>query len=191
MRVCHLLSTRTHSVNESGRSASPTAASFVRPSRPSDRSVGLFEALKNKYASSSAEEIAKTANEIHISGKTVKEIGFEKIRRQLADLQELRTVVLDGACVTAVENDLDQQNLKIVELDLSRNLIESWHEITAICKSLHNLRSLKLECVSYISIYLWHLCSYRIYCIAVIHSASLRTHSKRTSHINSTNNLES
>ena len=158
MRVCHLLSTRTHSVNESGRSASPTAASFVRPSRPSDRSVGLFEALKNKYASSSAEEIAKTANEIHISCKSVEEIGFEKIRRQLADLQELRTVVLDGACVTAVENDLDQQNLKIVELDLSRNLIESWHEITAICKSLHNLKSLKLECVSYISIYLLHLC---------------------------------
>lgn len=101
--------------------------------------------MKKKYASSSAEDIAATANEIHISGKTVEEVGFEKIRRQLAELQELRIVVLDGACIATVESDLDEQNLKIVELDLSRNLIESWCEIIAICKSLQFLRCLKLE----------------------------------------------
>ena len=141
------LSAWTHSLYESGRSASPTAASFIRPSRPNDQPVGIFEALKRKYASSSAEDIAATANEIHISGKTVEEVGFEKIRRQLAELQELRIVVLDGACIATVESDLDEQNLKIVELDLSRNLIESWCEITAICKSLQFLRCLKLEYV--------------------------------------------
>ena len=132
---------------ESGCSASPTAASFIRPSRPSDQPVSFFEALKKKYASCSAEDIAATANEIHISGKTVEEVGFEKIRQQLAELQELRIVVLDSACISTVESDLDEQNLKIVELDLSRNLIESWCEITAICKSLHLLRCLKLEYV--------------------------------------------
>lgn len=132
---------------ELGRSASPTAASFIRPSRASDRPLTFFEALKQKYASTSAEDIVATANEIHISGKTVEEVGFEKIRRQLAELQELRVVVLDGACIAAVDSNLSVQNLKITELDLSRNLLESWDDITAICNSLHTLRSLRLEYV--------------------------------------------
>ncbi len=103
--------------------------------------------MKKKYASSTAEYLAATANAIHISGKTVEEVGFDKIRRQLAELQELRIVVLDGACIATVESDLGEQNLKIVELDLSRNLFESWHDITAICSSLVNLQSLRLEYV--------------------------------------------
>lgn len=130
---------------ESGHSGSPTAASFIRPFRPSDQSQSFYEALKKKYASSSAEDIAATANEIHISGKTVEEVGFEKIRRQLAQLQELRIVVLDGACIATVESDLDEQDLKIIELDLSRNLFESWYDITALCRSLQSLQRLRLE----------------------------------------------
>ena len=137
----------TYLLHELGRSVSPTAASFVRPSRPSDPRVGFFEALKKKYASSTAEDLAATANAILISGKTVEEVGFDKIRRQLAELQELRIVVLDGACIATVESDLDGQNLKIIELDLSRNLFESWHDIAAICNSLVNLQSLRLEYV--------------------------------------------
>ena len=82
----------------------------------------------------------------------MEEVGFEKIRQQLAELQELQVVVLDGACIAAVESDLQKQNLKIVELDLGRNLIEDWREITAICKSLRYLKSLKLEYVRYVSI---------------------------------------
>lgn len=110
--------------------------------------------MKKKYASSSAEDIAATANEIQISGKTVEEVGFEKIRQQLAELQELRIVVLDGARISVVESNLSEQNLKINELDLSRNLLESWCEVTSICKSLHFLKSLRLEYVHCISGYL-------------------------------------
>ncbi|KAF6220982.1 hypothetical protein HO133_002663 [Letharia lupina] len=131
---------------------------------PSDQPTSFFEALKKKYASASAEEITATANEIHISGKTVEEVGFEKIRRQLAKVQELRIVVLDGACIAAVDSDLEKQNLKIIELDLSRNLLESWYEVTAICSSLHCLQSLRLEYVPttylYISSISAHLESY-------------------------------
>lgn len=162
VRDCQLLPAWTHSLSEPGRNASPTAASFIRPSRPSDQPASFFEALKEKYASTSAEDITATTNEIHISGKTVEEVGFEKIRRQLAELQELRVVVLDGACIAAIDSDLDTQNLKIIELDLSRNSLESWYEITAICKSLHYLQSLRLEYVHHTPICLWHLCSPRV-----------------------------
>ena len=88
----------------------------------------------------------------------MEEVGFEKIRQQLAELQELRVVVLDGACIAEVESDLDKQNLKIIELDLSRNLLEDWREITAICKSLHYLKSLKLEYVHHVSVHGQLLC---------------------------------
>ena len=81
----------------------------------------------------------------------MEEVGFEKIRQQLAELQELRVVVLDGACIAAVESDLEKQNLKILELDVSRNLMEDWREIIALCKSLCCLTSLKLEYVHYVS----------------------------------------
>ena len=82
----------------------------------------------------------------------MEEVGFEKIRQQLAELQELRVVVLDGACIAEVESDLEKQNLKIIELDLSRNLMEDWREIMAICNSLRCLRSLKLEYVRHVSV---------------------------------------
>ena len=151
------LSAWTHTSYESGRSTSATAASFIRPSRTSDQPASFLEALKKKYASTSAEDITATANEIHISGKTVEEVGFEKIRQQLAELQELRIVVLDGACIAYVDSDLDKRNLKIVELDLSRNLLESWCDITAICNSLDFLRRLRLEYVHGKCDSFWHL----------------------------------
>ena len=152
-----LLSAWTHTSYESGRSTSSTAASFIRPSRTSDQPASFFEALKKKYASTSAEDITVTANKIHISGKTVEEVGFEKIRQQLAELQELRIVVLDGACIAYVDSDLDERNLKIVELDLSRNLLESWYDVTAICNSLDCLQSLRFEYVHGEYDSFWHL----------------------------------
>ena len=157
-----LLSAWTHTLYESGRSTSTTAASFVRPSRTSDQPASFFEALKKKYASTSAEDITATANEIHISGKTVEEVGFEKIRQQLAELQELRIVILDGACIANVDSDLNTRNLKIVELDLSRNLLEGWYDVIAICNSLDFLRSLRLEYVLGKCDPFWHLRSPRL-----------------------------
>ena len=156
------MSAWTHISYESGLSTSTTAASFIRPSRTSDQPASFFEALRKKYASTSAEDITATANEIHISGKTVEEVGFEKIRQQLAELQELRIVVLDGGCISHVDSDLDNRNLKIVELDLSRNLLESWYEIAAICNSLDSLRSLRLEYVHGKYDHFWHLRSPRL-----------------------------
>ena len=89
----------------------------------------------------------------------MEEVGFEKIRQQLAELQELRIVVLDGACIGTVESDLDKRNLKIVELDLSRNLLESWSDVMIICNSLHHLQILKLEYVHDMPVYSCHPCS--------------------------------
>ena len=94
---------------------------------------------------------------IEISGKVVEEVGFERIRKQQAVLQELKIVVLDGLriCgvgkgvdVAQVQNEIFSTCPNITELDLSRNLFEDWKDVADICASLKKLRSLKARYVS-------------------------------------------
>lgn len=98
-------------------------------------------------------------NAIEISGKVVEEVGFDKIRRQLAELQELRIVLLDGLRVVGVlpsyEQDQDSDSdaarqigltcPKIIELDLSRSLLSRWSDLWQICNQLKHLKRLKLK----------------------------------------------
>lgn len=151
-----------------GKSKQP-AGSFIRPTRPFDKPRGFLEALHQKYASEFEEELArqKDISEkptplhdlIQISGKVVEEVGFEKIRKQLAELQELKIVLLDGLRVSGVlsceeesskkrQEELERIETacpKIVELDLSRNLLRQWVDVYDICRQLKQLSSLKLK----------------------------------------------
>ena len=146
-----------------GLSREPTAGSFVRPTRESDQSLGLLEALRQKYAPEPEDlnsDGSLSSETIEISGKVVEEIGFEKIRRQLATLQELRIILLDGSCLAGLgsrpwSGDYEDWLLqvqktqevcpRVTELDLSRNLLESWLDIAGICNALERLKSLKLK----------------------------------------------
>ncbi|KAI5283528.1 hypothetical protein KEM52_003328, partial [Ascosphaera acerosa] len=153
------------------RSSSRTAASFVRPSRPADPRRGFLEALRGKYVSdeTSSEQPrlpgqAGVAEPIVFNGKVAQEIGFDKIRRRLAAVQELKVVLLDGlqvagvlagaggdeaAAATGEEyaaalREIEQSVPAITELDLSCNLLESWRQVDDICGCLPRLRSLRL-----------------------------------------------
>lgn len=150
-----------------GKSNQPTAGSFVRPSRPSDQPRGFLEALREKYASETVEATAPESGTgetvrgkaIEISGKVVEEVGFDKIRKQLAELQELRIVLLDGLRILGVlpfngqDHDTDAlaaqeialTSPKITELDLSRNLLSQWRDVWDICNQLKHLTRLKLK----------------------------------------------
>ncbi|KAL9092281.1 MAG: hypothetical protein Q9165_004455 [Trypethelium subeluteriae] len=160
-----------------GRSKHPTSGSFVRPNRPTDIPHSFLEALNAKYASdgSNTSNISHKASEngaghqtllrqgpVHISGKIAEEIGFDKVRQQLANLNELRIVILDGMNISQLSQRIRTSNAlgnedsvlverimqispKISELDLSRNLFEDWTEISYICSQLGHLRSLRLD----------------------------------------------
>lgn len=132
-----------------------------------------MEALKAKYASDPFEdpdvEIVyvsqdKKRETVRISGKEVEEVGFDKIRKQLADLKELKIVILDGLRMsrplatlrarceaTGVDawpaelSDIKNTCPKAIELDVSRNLFEEWREVASICEQLDKLRSLRAE----------------------------------------------
>lgn len=106
--------------------------------------------MNQKYASEITERLdaLNLTKEIEISGKVVEEVGFDKIRRQLAQLHELKIVLVDGLRVETAENGsekIEEVCPKIVELDLSRNLFEDCKEIEIICQKLKHLKSLRLK----------------------------------------------
>lgn len=124
--------------------------------------------MAKKYNSSNGPKDTAAEEKIQISGKTVEEVGFDKINRQLAALQELKIVVLDGLCVAGVNDSpqeaeeivtgstqlsaywsfvegLKPKNLSIVELDLSRNLLETWIDVIGICGALKFVVALELK----------------------------------------------
>jgi len=138
-----------------GRSSHPTAGSFLRPSAAWDQPRTFLEALKTKYAAIQAGENASGQVVIRISGKEAEKVGFEKIARQQAQLQNLRIVVLDDLLVKAYDkrNTTLEDNLEkisetcpnITDLDLGRNLFETLSEISDICNRLPQLKFLRLE----------------------------------------------
>ncbi|KAI9864795.1 MAG: hypothetical protein M1813_002565 [Trichoglossum hirsutum] len=141
----------------------PTPASFVRPARPANAPLTFLEALHKKYASGAQKTTLseglsdkQTVIEAPIQwgSKVVEEVGFEKIRRQLAVLNELRIVILDGMCISSVSRgkrgedtaeEIRQTCPKIIELDVGRNLFEQWIDVVHICEGLKGLKSLRIN----------------------------------------------
>jgi hypothetical protein len=123
--------------------------------------------LRDKYASENDSELVWTSKPlgqasqqtIEISGKVVEEVGFDKIRKQLAELQELRIVLLDGLRIVGVLSSYEQPEAevleaakdiattcpKIEELDLSRSLLSRWRHVWDICYPLKELKKLKVK----------------------------------------------
>ncbi|CAK7563458.1 MAG: hypothetical protein SEPTF4163_001327 [Sporothrix epigloea] len=137
-----------------------TPASFVRPTRPYDTPRSFLEAVRQKYASEVSEEDAtepagQARRQIIISGKVAEEVGFDKVRRQLAQIETLRVVILDGQCVVTGEElgDAGGTGLSaiqttcpsITELDLSRNLFTDMATVASICRELPQLKGLRIN----------------------------------------------
>ena len=138
-----------------GAGADKTAASFVRPTRPADAPRTFLEAVREKYADV-RDEAAETgpatpSKVVMISGKVAEEVGFDKVRRQLAQIETLKVVILDGVCVLRVaDRDKEAESIRdvcpsITDLDLSRNLFTEFATVVDICRELPNLRTLRIN----------------------------------------------
>ena len=159
--LCFRLSNRHINSEYLGLNPSPTAASFVRPSRPADTPSSFLAALREKYAAEDALTTLQNEKPIHFNGKLAEEVGFEKVLRQQAILNDLRIVVLENLCVAGLSSQpssLKPQSKEwealveeikatcpnLRELDLSRSLIERWVDVVGICGALPALRRLVL-----------------------------------------------
>lgn len=113
-------------------------------------------------ANSKKDSAVKPNQPIRFNGKIAEEVGFDKIRKQLAQLEELKYVILDGMRMWRPEvrqvsrshsdlewphgaTDIGSACPKTYELDLSRNLFEEWREVAAICEQLDRMRSLRVD----------------------------------------------
>ncbi|KAL7790996.1 hypothetical protein V8C37DRAFT_164014 [Trichoderma ceciliae] len=134
-------------------SKSPTAASFVRPTRPADARQSFLAALNERYVVDAPGAVqGKSKLEIVISGKVAQEMGFDKIWRKQSRLKEMKIVILDGLRVAMAKADDDGDAAtiggtcpKIVELDLSRNLFERFGPVVDICRDLKHLQKLSVN----------------------------------------------
>lgn len=139
-------------------SSSPTAASFIKPSRTPDKERTVLEAIEFKYGSGLNDLSASDV--VVISGKVAEEVGFDKIAREQGQLSELRIVLIDqlvvnGLAPRAASNhavleavqDLAQTCPNITELDLGWNTIEDWQTVAYICLALPKLRVLRTRSV--------------------------------------------
>ncbi|KAK3336895.1 hypothetical protein B0T19DRAFT_410875 [Cercophora scortea] len=138
------------------KSHSATAASFIRPTRQADAPQTFISALQLKYAEASPDQRPAPEKQVVISGKVAEEIGFDKIRRQQAQLHELKIVILDGARIayaslpstqlpSAGQSSIGQICPNTTELDLSRNLFDRFGTVVDICSELASLKSLRLN----------------------------------------------
>lgn len=138
------------------RSSSPTAASFVRPTRKPDTERTILEAIEFKYSNSLSDANGIRPETVVISGKVAEEVGFEKIAKKQAQLADLRVILLDqlvvngiaprdapGSAVAEAQKHLFQTCPNIREIDIGWDTIERWQDIADICKALPNLKTLK------------------------------------------------
>jgi len=106
--------------------------------------------VRQKYASGLGED---QSTSIRISGKTIEEVGFDKIQQQMSNLAELQIVVIDELCVHGQDvDDRDKDTTRFAavcpktkELDLSRNLFEDVADLLHLCGGLEKLESLKMD----------------------------------------------
>jgi hypothetical protein len=124
----------------------PTAASFVRPTRPADKPQSFIGALREKYAS---EPGTTPSQQIVISGKVAEEMGFDKIRQQQSRVHDLRIVIVDGLRVSSATEDgeppVGETCPSIRQLDLSRNLLEYLDPVVDVCAELPALQTLAIR----------------------------------------------
>lgn len=134
-------------ISDPGQSPSLTAATFIRTTRSKDPDSNFYDAVHEKYAAPLEPVSAKPTV---ISGKVAEEVGFDKIREQQARLDELKIVIVDGMRIKKralfiVADSVRDEFPNIVELDMSRNLFETFKEVYKIIGHLMFLRRLRLK----------------------------------------------
>jgi len=122
----------------------------VRPTRPADAPQSFLAALHRKYVSDPDKD-KEPPRQVYFNSKVAEEVGFDKVRRKQAKLDELKYVILDGLRVArayeegAEERPIGEVCPEIRELDLSRNLFERFGPVVEICRELKHLKSLRIK----------------------------------------------
>ncbi|KAL2916129.1 hypothetical protein HK105_204220 [Polyrhizophydium stewartii] len=128
----------------------PGAGSFVAAAKTRVETGRTFlEALRERYL---ADQPADGKVALGSDGSTVavETVGWDKIKRKQSKLETVSVVGLPAQMISTAGSDDDIELLRtlgasIEDLDLSRNLLESWSEVARLAGVLPSLESLRLS----------------------------------------------
>lgn len=129
----------------------PTSGSFVRPGKIRT-GVSCPSAIKNRYGLIDDELAGVDRDNItslrkEINAPFLEMVGFSKVNKKQSTFDRLKIVWLREHYVSSSGNDneLEQFCPNIMELDLSKNLFNSWITISEICSQLKKLERLDVR----------------------------------------------
>ncbi|CAK8694854.1 tubulin-specific chaperone E-like isoform X2 [Clavelina lepadiformis] len=127
----------------------PTGGSFVRPHKI-NHGISICDAIKERYTEQGSVVSTEETNLfIVVEGglKKVETVGMEKVQKQFENLHQLKQAAMrDQLISSAGEKDLLLSlTPKLVELDISKNLLPSWKVVYEIANQLPQLKILNLS----------------------------------------------
>ncbi|KOC61278.1 Tubulin-specific chaperone E [Habropoda laboriosa] len=129
----------------------PTSGSFIRPGK-AKFGISCPEAIKIRYglindelAGIDRDTLASLQKEINAPFLEV--VGFSKVNRKQSKFDQLKLIWLREQCVSNAGNpgELTELCPSLEELDISKNLINSWQVVADICCQLHCLIHLNVS----------------------------------------------
>ncbi|CAK9804115.1 Tubulin-specific chaperone E [Anthophora quadrimaculata] len=129
----------------------PTSGSFIRPGK-AKFGISCPEAIKIRYGFIN-DELAGidrdtlTSLQKEINAPFLEVVGFSKVNRKQSKFDQLKIVWLREQCVSTAGKPGELRELcpNIEELDVSKNLINSWQIVADICCQLHCLIRLNVS----------------------------------------------
>ncbi|KAF7993113.1 hypothetical protein HCN44_005894 [Aphidius gifuensis] len=128
-----------------------TSGSFVRPGKI-NTGISCPTAIKNRYGFIDDELAGVDKDNItslrkEINAPFLEMVGFSKVNKKQSTFDRLKIVWLREQCVSSYGNDKELEELcpNIFELDLSKNLFNSWETIANICTQLKKLERLNVS----------------------------------------------
>uniref|UniRef100_F6Z6T8 Tubulin-specific chaperone E n=1 Tax=Ornithorhynchus anatinus TaxID=9258 RepID=F6Z6T8_ORNAN len=124
----------------------PTGGSFIRPNK-ANFGVDFLTAIKNRYVLEDEEEDVRREQALVIGNRPVETVGFESIKKRQSQLNRLQEVSVCGYAVNCAgpEGEITKMCPNIRKIDLSKNLLSSWDEVTRIADQLTDLEVLNLS----------------------------------------------
>ncbi|XP_070524067.1 tubulin-specific chaperone E-like isoform X2 [Cardiocondyla obscurior] len=128
-----------------------TSGSFIRPGK-AKFGISCPQAIKMRYgliddelAGIDKDEVSSLRKEIN--APFLELVGFSKVNKKQSKFNELKIVWLREQCVSSAGEPQKLEELcpNLEELDLSRNLINSWKIVADICSQLHFLIRLNVS----------------------------------------------
>lgn len=129
----------------------PASGSFIRPGK-AKFGISCPQAIRVRYGLIN-DELAGidrdtlTSLQKEINAPFLEVVGFSKVNRKQSKFDQLKIVWLRDQCVSSTGNPCELEELcpKLEELDISRNLINSWKIVADICCQLHSLVRLNVS----------------------------------------------